>query len=173
MQGEVWTGGIDKRMTFSIRMSFTRCGFVVEVFGHDPAKEAREIKRRIGVVPQENALDEGLTVLENMRIYARFGGIGKAEADGRITALLKHMSLESKRDATIKALHRDMAPLMACGRPQLDGLSQGFPREHLADAGRSRVGPRFAGAGAFGIRRADQRHELRGLIRSARRKPRG
>ncbi|MFM2199434.1 MAG: hypothetical protein RLZZ505_2866 [Verrucomicrobiota bacterium] len=85
-----------------------RTGGELEVFGHDPANAAREIKRRIGVVPQENALDEGLTVLENMRIYARFGGIAKAEADGRITSLLKHMSLETKRDATIKTLSGGM-----------------------------------------------------------------
>lgn len=85
-----------------------RTGGELSVFGHDPAKAAREIKRRIGVVPQENALDEGLTVLENMRVYARFGGIGKAEADDRITSLLKHMSLETKRDATIKTLSGGM-----------------------------------------------------------------
>lgn len=85
-----------------------RTGGELEVFGHDPANAAREIKKRIGVVPQENALDEGLTVLENMRIYARFGGIGKAEADARITALLKTMSLETKGDATIKTLSGGM-----------------------------------------------------------------
>jgi len=85
-----------------------RTGGELEVFGYDPAVDAREIKRRIGVVPQENALDEGLTVLENMRIYARFGGVGKAQADARIDSLLAHMSLESKRDATIKTLSGGM-----------------------------------------------------------------
>ena len=85
-----------------------RSGGELEVFGMDPAKDPRGIKRRIGVVPQENALDEGLTVLENMRIYARFGGIGKAEADRRITHLLEHMSLETKRDATINTLSGGM-----------------------------------------------------------------
>ncbi len=85
-----------------------RTGGDLEVFGFDPAVDAREIKRRIGVVPQENALDEGLTVLENMRIYARFGGIGRADADVRISSLLKHMSLETKRDATIKTLSGGM-----------------------------------------------------------------
>ncbi len=85
-----------------------RSGGELRVFGHDPAEQAREIKRRLGVVPQENALDEGLTVIENMRIYARFGGITRAEADPRITRLLAHMSLESKRDATIKTLSGGM-----------------------------------------------------------------
>ena len=48
------------------------------VFGHDPARNSRAIKQRLGVVTQENALDEGLTVIENMRLYARFVGLGKA-----------------------------------------------------------------------------------------------
>jgi lipooligosaccharide transport system ATP-binding protein len=85
-----------------------RTGGELTVFGRDPAQAAREIKRRIGVVPQENALDEGLTVLENMLIYARFGGISKTEANERIAALLKYMSLEAKRDATIKTLSGGM-----------------------------------------------------------------
>ena len=85
-----------------------RNGGTLEVFGHDPAKEARSIKKRIGVVTQENALDEGLTVLENMRIYARFGDITGKAADQRIDELLKHMSLETKRDAMIKMLSGGM-----------------------------------------------------------------
>ena len=85
-----------------------RTGGRLEIFGHDPAREARAIKRRIGVVPQENALDEGLTVLENMQIYARFGGLSHATAAGRIVDLLAHMALETKRDAPIKTLSGGM-----------------------------------------------------------------
>jgi lipooligosaccharide transport system ATP-binding protein len=85
-----------------------RNGGQLTVFGHDPAREARAIKRRIGVVPQENALDEGLTVIENMRIYARFGGLSRATAVERITELLRHMSLETKRDSLIKELSGGM-----------------------------------------------------------------
>ena len=85
-----------------------RTGGELEVFGHDPAREARAIKRRIGVVPQENALDEGLTVIENMQIYARFEGLSRAQAEGRIEELLRHMSLETKRDALIKELSGGM-----------------------------------------------------------------
>ncbi|MEM9446118.1 MAG: ABC transporter ATP-binding protein [Verrucomicrobiota bacterium] len=80
----------------------------LKVFGHDPAENARAIKKRIGVVPQENALDEGLTVIENMRIYARFGGMTGKAADLRIVELLKHMSLENKKDNMIKTLSGGM-----------------------------------------------------------------
>ncbi|MFN0127270.1 MAG: ABC transporter ATP-binding protein [Verrucomicrobiales bacterium] len=85
-----------------------RTGGDLQVFGHDPATQAGAIKRRIGVVPQENALDEGLTVLENMRIYARFGGVDRTVADARIGSLLDHMSLAGKQGATIKTLSGGM-----------------------------------------------------------------
>lgn len=85
-----------------------RTGGELQVFGHDPGHGSREIKRRLGVVPQENALDEGLTVLENMQLYARFGGLPKAKALTRIEELLTHMSLEHKRHATIRMLSGGM-----------------------------------------------------------------
>lgn len=96
-----------------------RTGGELTVFGHDPARNARAIKQRLGVVPQENALDEGLTVLENMRIYARFGGIPRREADIRINALLEHMALESKRHAVIKTLSGGMKRRLAFVRALL------------------------------------------------------
>ncbi|MEO0453626.1 MAG: ABC transporter ATP-binding protein [Verrucomicrobiota bacterium] len=78
------------------------------IFGHDPALNSRAIKSRLGVVPQENALDEGLTVRENMRIYARFGGLTGKPADERIDELLGLMSLESKSDNMIRMLSGGM-----------------------------------------------------------------
>lgn len=85
-----------------------RSGGVLEVFGKDPATHARGIKERLGVVPQENALDEGLTVLENMQLYARFGGLSRSVASARIAELLAHMSLDHKSGETIKALSGGM-----------------------------------------------------------------
>ncbi len=96
-----------------------RDGGELSVFGEDPAFRARAIKRRIGVVPQENALDEELTVLENMRIYSRFEGLSRAEAQDRIPALLEHMSLEKKKDATIKTLSGGMKRRLAFVRALL------------------------------------------------------
>ncbi|MGE9267271.1 MAG: ABC transporter ATP-binding protein [Verrucomicrobiales bacterium] len=96
-----------------------RSGGALEVFGHDPATEAREIKRRLGVVPQENALDEGLSVLENMRVYARFGGLQGPEAEERIAELLARLSLENKREAMIKTLSGGMKRRLAFVRALL------------------------------------------------------
>src|ERR671919_1819153 len=43
----------------------------LEVLGL-PVDRGRDIKRRLGVVPQENNLDEEVSVLENLLIYARY-----------------------------------------------------------------------------------------------------
>lgn len=85
-----------------------RTGGALEVFGYDPARHARRIKQRLGVVPQENALDEELTVVENMRLYARFEGLSNGDALPRIDELLAHMALDHKRNATIKTLSGGM-----------------------------------------------------------------
>src|ERR1700731_3439894 len=71
-----------------------RSGGELSVFGLDPAIDPRAIKRRIGIVPQENALDEALTVVENMQLYARFAELAPRTAAERIDQLLLHMALE-------------------------------------------------------------------------------
>jgi lipooligosaccharide transport system ATP-binding protein len=78
------------------------------VFGIDPAKDARAIKKRLGVVTQENALDEELNVRENMLMYAAFQGLPAAERGPRVDALLEYMQLSAKKDADIRALSGGM-----------------------------------------------------------------
>lgn len=96
-----------------------RTSGVLYAFGHDPSTHSRQIKKRIGVVPQENALDEGLTVIENMRLFARFVSLPRAQTDARIEELLKYMSLEHKRNAPIRALSGGMKRRLAFVRALL------------------------------------------------------
>jgi lipooligosaccharide transport system ATP-binding protein len=96
-----------------------RTGGELSVFGLDPANNARAIKARIGIVPQENALDEALTVFENMQLYARFVGVPRRTAAERIDELLRHMALERKRDATIRSLSGGMKRRLAFVRALL------------------------------------------------------
>jgi lipooligosaccharide transport system ATP-binding protein len=91
----------------------------LSIFGLDPRRAARAIKKRIGVVPQENALDEELTVLENMRLYARFAGLVPRRALPRIQDLLAEMSLDHKADATIRELSGGMKRRLAFVRALL------------------------------------------------------
>jgi lipooligosaccharide transport system ATP-binding protein len=85
-----------------------RAGGKLEVFGLDPATRARAIKKRLGVVTQDNALDDGLTVEENMLIYAAFMGVPKSERQKRVTELLEFMMLSHKKDGPIRFLSGGM-----------------------------------------------------------------
>lgn len=80
----------------------------LHVFGFDPATNAREIKKRLGVVTQENALDDGLTLEENMLLYAAFQGVPKGHRQKQVTELLKYMALDHKKDSRIQPLSGGM-----------------------------------------------------------------
>lgn len=80
----------------------------LSVFGYDPAINSRAIKKRMGVVTQDNALDESLTVIENMMIYASFIGIPRDQRKKRVMDLLSYMNLDHKRDTKIIALSGGM-----------------------------------------------------------------
>ena len=101
-----------------------RTGGELSVFGFDPNNQSREIKKRLGVVTQDNALDESLTVLENMQIYCAFIGMQKNERTKRIDDLLEYMNLAHKRDALIQTLSGGMKRRLVfvralLGRPEL------------------------------------------------------
>jgi lipooligosaccharide transport system ATP-binding protein len=96
----------------------------LSVFGHDPKTHNQEIKRRLGVVTQENALDESLTVFENMMIYSAFVGIEKSTRKKRVEELLEYMNLIHKKDMPIMALSGGMKRRLVfvralLGKPEL------------------------------------------------------
>jgi lipooligosaccharide transport system ATP-binding protein len=68
----------------------------LSLFGLSVEKEIRQIKRRIGVVPQESSLDPELTVLQNLLIYGRYFDIPKRLARERADELLEFFHLKDK-----------------------------------------------------------------------------
>src|SRR5207245_7581450 len=68
-----------------------------DLFGLDARTQRRKLKSRIGVVPQEENLDDELTVVENLRQQALYHGVN---ADGRIDELLRGALLEQRADAS-------------------------------------------------------------------------
>ena len=85
-----------------------RTGGTLEVLKQDPNTQAASIKSRLGVVTQENALDESLTVTENMEIYASFVGVPKAQRKTRVAELLDYMNLSHKAHGPIRFLSGGM-----------------------------------------------------------------
>jgi len=68
----------------------------------------REIKRMIGVAPQESNLDPDFTVLNNLLVYARYFDISKEEALKHSQDLLKFFQLEEKTRVIIDELSTGM-----------------------------------------------------------------
>lgn len=62
------------------------------------------IKAELGVVPQEDNLDDELTVIENLEVYGSYFGLKHKEARRRGQELLEFMSLSDKENAAVTAL---------------------------------------------------------------------
>ena len=76
----------------------------------------REIKARIGVVPQVDNLDEDLNTVHNLLTFARYFDIPAAEAKVRAAEILRAMRLEEKRTARIDELSGGMKRRLLIGR---------------------------------------------------------
>ncbi len=80
----------------------------MSVFGMDPLLDAREIKKRLGVVTQENYLDASMSVRENMLMFARFKGLPKKNRGKQVDELLEFMALKHKSNEPIQSLSGGM-----------------------------------------------------------------
>ena len=67
------------------------------VCGLDVVKDSVEIKRRIGVVSQNNTLDSDLTVAENLEFRGRYFGLRARDARRRTDELLELFGLTEQR----------------------------------------------------------------------------
>src|SRR5499425_3671157 len=66
------------------------------VLGLDPVADGREIRSRLGVVPQEDTLDLELTVRENLLIYGRYFGLRRDVINDRTDQLLDFVQLAER-----------------------------------------------------------------------------
>ncbi|HET7478935.1 MAG TPA: ATP-binding cassette domain-containing protein [Rubrobacteraceae bacterium] len=80
----------------------------LSVVGLDIRRDERAVKRRIGVIPQENNLDEDLKVRENMLVYGRYFDLPKKVARQRADELLDFVQLTEKAGAEVGELSGGM-----------------------------------------------------------------
>lgn len=71
------------------------------VGGYDICTQSMEVKRRIGVAPEELGLYERLTVVEQLELVGRLYGLSSAELARRIPSLLELMGLADSADKLI------------------------------------------------------------------------
>lgn len=86
------------------------------ILGQDPAKHGRAIRQRMGVVPQEDNLDQELTVKENLVIYARYFGLSWSAARTKADELLEFAQLTDRADAKVDPLSGGMKRRLTIAR---------------------------------------------------------
>jgi lipooligosaccharide transport system ATP-binding protein len=80
----------------------------LDVAGLDVRRCEREIKRRIGVVPQENNLDDELKVKENLLVYGRYYDLPKKVILQRAEELLDFVQLTERAESKVEQLSGGM-----------------------------------------------------------------
>ncbi len=88
----------------------------LSVFGLDPAADGRQIRGRLGVVPQEDNLDLELTVAENLYIYGRYHDMARPKIKDKIEELLDFAELTARRDSQVEALSGGMKRRLTIAR---------------------------------------------------------
>ena len=76
----------------------------LRIFGLDPAVDGRQIRARMGVVPQLDQLDRELTVEENLHIYGRYFDLSRREVKAKTNELLDFVQLSEKRGSKVEPL---------------------------------------------------------------------
>jgi lipooligosaccharide transport system ATP-binding protein len=91
-------------------------GGTVRVFGLPIPEQGRAVRARCGVVPQADNLDPDFTVIENLRVYARYFGLAPAASEERIRELLAFVELGDRADAPIATLSGGMKRRLTVAR---------------------------------------------------------
>ena len=86
------------------------------VLGRDPAVHGAEIRARLGVVPQEDNLDNELTVFENLLVYGRYFDLPRSVLKPRIDELLDFVQLGDRRDDRTEPLSGGMKRRLTIAR---------------------------------------------------------
>ena len=99
-----------------IAATLTRTSGELKILGKDPAERGPEIKAHLGVVPQQDNLDQALTVYDNLYIYGRYFGLSRKYIKGKIEELLDFAQLQDKRDVKTEALSGGMKRRLTIAR---------------------------------------------------------
>src|SRR2546430_5772779 len=88
----------------------------LSILGLDPVRDRREIRARLGVVPQDDTLDVELTVRENLLIYGRYFGLPRDVIRERTARLLEFVQLSDRADDQVDPLSGGMKRRLTIAR---------------------------------------------------------
>jgi lipooligosaccharide transport system ATP-binding protein len=88
----------------------------LRVLGQDPDRDGPKIRARLGVVPQQDTLDNELTVRENLVLYGRYFGLSRAECSRRADDLLDFAQLTERANDQVEHLSGGLKRRLTIGR---------------------------------------------------------
>jgi lipooligosaccharide transport system ATP-binding protein len=88
----------------------------VLILGKDPEQAGPQIRAHLGVVPQQDNLDEELTCVENLYIYGRYFGLSKIAVKNKLDELLEFAQLLDKKNSKVKSLSGGMKRRLTIAR---------------------------------------------------------
>ncbi|MET8202417.1 ABC transporter ATP-binding protein [Micromonospora taraxaci] len=91
-------------------------GGSLRVLGMDPMTQGPQIRARLGVVTQDDHLDNELTVRENLHIYGRYFGLPRTVIRERATRLLDFAQLQEKAGDQVETLSGGMRRRLTIAR---------------------------------------------------------
>ena len=94
----------------------TRTSGELTVLGLDPNTDGPAIRSQLGVVPQEDNLDQELRVRENLITYGRFFGMSHAEVGKRADELLEFAQLSDRAKSKVEPLSGGMKRRLTIAR---------------------------------------------------------
>jgi lipooligosaccharide transport system ATP-binding protein len=94
----------------------TRTSGTLDILGLDPNDHGPEIRSQLGVVPQQDNLDQELRVRDNLIVYGRYFGLPTAQVRRRADELLAFAQLEDKAKAKVDDLSGGMKRRLTIAR---------------------------------------------------------
>ena len=93
-----------------------RTSGVLTVLGLDPEANGPEVRASLGVVPQQDALDEELRVGDTLLVYGRYFGLPMSYLKPKADELLEFAQLTEKATAKVQALSGGMKRRLTIAR---------------------------------------------------------
>ena len=90
------------------------------VYGVDVRERPRDVKRMLGICPQEDNLDPDFDVLKNLLVYGRYFGIPGKEIRARAEALLELVQLGDRKKSAVAELSGGMKRRLILARALLN-----------------------------------------------------
>ncbi|MEC0125009.1 ATP-binding cassette domain-containing protein [Paenibacillus pabuli] len=107
--GVLGPNGAGKTTTISMLATLLRPdGGSARIFGHDVVKESQVVRQLIGLTGQYASVDESLSANENLMIFSRLLGLGRAESKRKTAELLEEFGLTEAAKRPIKGFSGGM-----------------------------------------------------------------